>query len=366
MADGSSVHTQRWLNYLADKVDEIHLICWKVIPGYDSRIKIHTLKRYAAKLWPVSQYFNFAGWCVQVRRLIKDIKPDIVDGHFVTSYGFIAATTGFHPLVITAWGSDILILPKRNQIYKYTAKYAMRHADMVICTGRIVKQEISRLGIDPDITQVVVVGGVDTNTFQPGVKDRVLLNELGIGQGQPVIISTRNLAPVYDVATLLKAFPTIISSFPSAKLIVVGKGIQENDLRELARSLGILENVVFTGWIKPSELPKYLFSSDIYVSTSLSDGTSNSLLEAMASGLAVVVSDIPANRQWIQVAENGFLFPIKDHVALAEQVVKLLGDTGKRKTLGELARHTVEQNADPETEMQKLISIYQRLLPGEK
>jgi glycosyltransferase involved in cell wall biosynthesis len=299
-----------------------------------------------------------------MRGLLRAITPDVVDGHFVTTYGFIAACGGFHPLVVTAWGSDVLIQPKGNLVYRFTSTYAIRRADAVVCLAPVLESQILTLGIDPGKIHVVVIGGVERGRFHASARDAGLMKRLAIGPDEPVVISTRSFAPVYDVRTLLKAAPIILLGLPTVKFIVAGRGEQEGQLRELATSLGILDSVRFVGWLEHEELPKYLSSSDVYVSTSLSDGTSNSLLEAMASELPPVVSDIPANRQWIQEAENGFLFPIGDHVALARRVIQLIADREMRTLFGHRSRKVVELNADPEVEMKKLDNIYSRLTSG--
>lgn len=177
-----------------------------------------------------------------------------------------------------------------------------------------------------------------------------------------MVISTRSLNPVYDVGTLIQAIPIILAEVPAAKFIICGKGKQENQLQTLTRKLGIERNVIFAGWVSHAELATYLAASDIYVSTSLSDGTSNCLLEAMACGLPAVVTDIPANRSWIQESENGFLFPARNHAILAKQVIKLLHNEQDRKDFGHKSRREVELKADPEIEMQKLEHIYMQLV----
>ena len=361
VADGVSLHTQNWLNDFAVKGHEVHLLCWKVMPGYNYNIQVHLLKRYVPKIWPLSQYASFVYWCLQVRQLVNDIKPDIIDGHFVTTYGFMAACAGFHPLVVTAWGSDVLIYSKRNPIFRFTAKYAMNRANAVVCRTAIIKNEISRLGIDSNKIHVVI-HGVDNKKFHSKVRDKGLRKRLGISPDEPVVISTRTLAPLYDVITLVKAVPIILSKFPTTKFIIIGKGEQENHFRKLAVSLGIINNVIFMGWIDHDKLPCYLSSSDIYISTSLSDGTSNSLLEAMACNLAPIVSDIPANRQWIKESVNGFLFPVGDHVALAEKVIRLLGNNETKMDFGLRSRRIIESDADTEKEIQKLENIYAQLI----
>lgn len=358
IADGSSVHTKRWLNYLANQGEEIHLICWKDTPGFDPGINIHRLKTFGAIVGIFSQYLNFYSWCLQAKKIVNEIKPDILDGHFVTTYGFIAARANYHPLVVTVWGSDILILPKTNPLLKFTAKYAMRKADKVLCTGNGVKNEIIKLGISATKIQVIVIGGVDNKKYYPSGKDEILRGKFGINPGETAVISTRSLAPVYDIVTLIKAIPEVVASIPNIKFLILGKGKQENDLHNMAKNLDIDKYIRWVGWVEPKELPHYLASSDIYVSTSLSDGTSNCLLEAMASGLAPIVSDIPANRQWIQDAESGYLFPIKDHATLAKKIVELVNNQKKRDLFGRAVREKVVKEADPDVEMQKLLTVY--------
>ncbi|GAI12440.1 unnamed protein product, partial [marine sediment metagenome] len=145
-----------------------------------------------------------------------------------------------------------------------------------------------------------------------------------------VVISTRNLKPVYDVETLIRAIPLVLQQIPEARFIVAGEGEQRAYLENLARGLGVLESVRFVGWIAHHELTKYLASADVYVSTSLSDGTSVSLLEALACELAPVVTDIPANRPWVHDGENGFLIPVREYEMLADGIIRLLEDEGLR------------------------------------
>jgi glycosyltransferase involved in cell wall biosynthesis len=116
------------------------------------------------------------------------------------------------------------------------------------------------------------------------------------------------------------------------------------------------------GWIPHDELPIYLASSDIYVSTSLSDGTSVSLLEGMACSLAPVVSNIPANQPWIEDGVNGFLFPVHNHETLATRVTYLIKNAEKRRKFGKASRQIVQEKAEFETQMVKVEGIYQEMV----
>ncbi len=363
IADGASIHTQRWVNYFAKNGHETHLICWKMMPGYEDNVNIHLLTKLAPKIWTVSQYISFIFWIFQVRHLVKIIKPDIVDGHFITVYGFLAACSGFHPLVVSAWGSDMLVQPKINLISKFTAKYALKKADIIICLFPIdvVERQITELGIDSNKIRPVLLG-VDTSEFNPSHRDEKIRRTLNIDRPQPVVISTRSLAPIYDVETLVKAIPLVLAEIPQAKFLIAGTGEQQDYLMELARTLGVSDNANFIGWVPRSELPKYLSSADVYVSSSLSDGTSNSLLEAMASGLAPIVTDIPANRPWVNDGKNGFLFPARDCKTLAAKVIYLLNNEEARKSFGDRSRELVQQKAEQYAEMKKLEGVYHELV----
>ena len=363
VADGTSIHTQRWINYFARKGHEIHLICWKLMPGYDKSVHIHLLTKLAPKIWAVSQYISFLFWIVQVRRLVRKIRPDIVDGHFITVYGFLAACSGFHPLVVSAWGSDMLLQPKRNPLSKFTAKYALKKADIIICLFPIdiAKEQITELGIDSNKIRTVLLG-VDTTEFNPSHRDEKIRRTLGVERSQPVVISTRTLAPIYDVETLLKAIPLVLAEIPQAKFVIAGTGQQQGYLRELARVQGVSNSTKFIGWVPRTELPKYLSSADIYVSSSLSDGTSNSLLEAMACELAPIVTDIPANKAWINDGENGFLFPTRDYKTLGSKIIYLLNNEELREDFSRRSREIVQKKAEQQTEMKKLERIYHELV----
>ena len=360
LATASNIHTQRWVNYFAKRGHEIHLISTMVGEGYAEGVKIHLLHRFMPKIWAVTKYFSRLLWLISIRKMIRRIKPDILDAHFITTSGFLGVASFFHPLVLSAWGSDILLHPKQSILYKVLTKYALRKADVVICDSETVKAGIVRLGTNSAKIKKIF-WGVDTQKFNPQRRDDNLRSKLEV-TGAPAIICIRNLRPLYNVEMLIRTIPLILNRVPKAKFIIGGEGEQRDYLKTLASSLGVINSIRFVGWIPHDELPKYLASSDIYVSTSLTDSTSLSLQEAMACELPPVVTDLPANREWVLDGKNGFIVPINDIQILAERIVNLIGNKEIREKFGKSGREIIKEKAEYEREMDRMERIYQELL----
>ncbi|MBN1161372.1 MAG: glycosyltransferase family 4 protein [Dehalococcoidales bacterium] len=362
IADGSSIHTQRWVNYFAAKGHETHLIYWKTRPGYHQDVHIHYLKRFAPAVWPVTRYFSFLQWIFRVRKLLKEIRPDVIDAHFIIDNGLLAALSGFHPYVVTAWGSDVLLFPRRNFIWRLVAKFVIKRADRVVCDSEVVKKGLLWLGSQPEKISIIY-NGIDTDKFSPQRADDGLKDKLGIS-GFPTIICIRHLRPLYNVEMLVRAIPLVLKQVTQARFIIGGDGFQRDYLENLVKNSRASQNVRFIGYLPHDDLAAYLASADIYVSTSRSDSTSLSLQEAMACGLAPVVTDLPANREWITDGENGFVVPQEDYQALAEKIVYLLNNGEVRAKFGKINRKLIKDRAEYEKEMAKDEQLYADMMYG--
>jgi glycosyltransferase involved in cell wall biosynthesis len=356
IVDATNPHTRRWVNYFAQQGHEVHLISWLNGNGFEKDVRFHYLPRLMPAAWALTKYPSHLLWPLWVRHFIREIQPDIIDGQGVTIRGYLAAFSGFHPAVVIGWGSDVLIHPQ-NPFWRMLTRRALQQADVVMCSSALLERELVRLGTAPDKIHVVS-NGVDTGLFSPRRRDEGLRKRLGLGEA-PTIISIRNLRPLYDVETFIRAMPIVLAKFPEARFIIGGEGEQRRYLENLARSLRVEKHVIFTGWIPHEEVPKYLASSDIYVSTALSDTLQVSLLEARACGLAPVVTDLPALRDVVQDGADGFLIPVKGPDELAERIIRLLRDDGLRRHFGELGRKLVMEAAEYKKEMEKAVQLYQ-------
>ncbi len=359
------VHTNRWLKYFADNGHDVHLITSLEPSDNINNVKLHLLKRIGPRLQVINYTVNSVPMMLQLRRMLKEINPDILHAHYIMETTLLGAASGFHPFVVTPWGSDVLIAPQKSRMSRWVIKYALKMADLITCDGEQVKEPLTRLGADPQKIRVIYFG-VDTKKFKPGRIDSTLRENLGI-LDSPTVISVRRLNPIYDVESLINAVPLILRDFPTTKFVIVGDGTQEEELKNLAKSLGVSDSVRFVGWVSHDELPRYLVSADIYVSTSLSDvGLAVSTAEAMACGLPVIITDFGDNRKWVEDGVNGFIVPPKAPGALASKIISLIKDEELRKRFGKINRGIITERSDWEKEMGKMAKLYAELAQKHK
>jgi len=249
-----------------------------------------------------------------LKKVLKSIKADILHSGWVQSNSLYAALSGFHPLLIMPWGSDILINPHKSKIMYYLSRYILRKADMVYSDSQTINNEVKKIGGIPNEKTVVFPQlGVDIKVFSPSsVEEKHKLKKQYNLENKTILLMTRLLEPNYGIEYFLKSLPIIINKHPAAHAVLISGGSLMNKLKQLTSDLNLSQHVSFKGFIDYNEMPQYFKMSDIYVSSSLTDGSSLSLLEAMSSGLPVVVSDVPSITEWVTDGLNGNIFKRKE------------------------------------------------------
>jgi len=359
LANAASVHTIKWASFFVNRRHDVDVISFEnaQIEGATVHVlKLPVLVKNATFPLKIASVYR-------IKALIKSIKPDILHAHYATNYGLFGALCSFRPFVITAWGSDVLVDPRArliSMIKRPMAEYALRKADLITCDAEHMREAMRRLGVPPEKISLICFG-VDTKKFSPGQRSKELRVKLGLNES-PAVISLRNLEPIYDVETLIESAPLVIKEIPETKFVVAGKGSEETRLKELAKSLGVKDSVNFVGFIRNEELPEYLTTMDVYVSTSLSDaGIAASTAEAMACGLPVIITDVMDNRKWVKDGTNGFLIAAKNPKSLAEKIIYLLQNEDIRRRFGQLNRKIIEERNNYYKEMEKMENIYEKL-----
>jgi len=188
--------------------------------------------------------------------------------------------------------------------------------------------------------------------------------EFGIKEEAPLVINVANPAPVKGQDYLIRAFKEVGAALPEAMLMIVGAGEYAEHLKKLARDEGLDQKVIFTG--RRDDVVELLAAADLFVLSSLSEGVSIALLEAMAMRLPVVVTDVGGNRDVVEDGVSGLIVPARDEHALAEKITLCLRDRELRAKLGEAGRRKVENAFSDRVVVRQLERIYEEISQGDK
>lgn len=359
IADSTSIHTQRWLNYFLRK-------------GHD--VSIITLGKKTFKIPGVHHVKNFAKFhydspaaipiLMRTRQIVRAIKPHILHAHFVHQYGWLAALSGFHPLVMTAWGTDILSLPhaSRSGLGNLLTQFTLKKSDSITGTSEYMKGEIIKLGANPNKISVIH-WGVELERFRPEVDTTDLRLRLSIKDTHKVVLSNRNQIALYNNDMVIRAMASVLKTFPDTILILQNSGGSlEMQLRNLAEEVGISKSVRFLPQFTYDDMPALYALSDVYVSVPSWDGGPVSLVEAMACGAAPIISDVPGPMEWVQDNKNGLVVPIRSIEALTKAICELLSDPEKRALFQKRNKEILRERGDHFSSMRKVSNLYAHLL----
>jgi glycosyltransferase involved in cell wall biosynthesis len=366
LGDFDGPHTRRWLRVFVERGHDIHAISYYRPKTELSGVRLHVLTGGAApsaapgppgasslaKWLPPSLLrlihatrYQRAG----LERALGEIQPDVFHAHYAVEHGFYAAFAGFHPYVVSAWGSDIFV-EAQKPLGRRIAHHALSRADLVTANDPAMATQIVAMGV-PSERVVVIRLGVDP-VFLEGSRQE---------PDAPTIISDRALEPPYNVDTVIRAFARVREHLPAARLLIAHIGRERPWLEALAATLGVGESVRFLGYMTPEALRDALAASHVYVSVPTSDSLSLSTKEGMAAGAFPIVSDLPSQDGWIEHGVTGLRVPAGEVAALAEAFERALRDGELRRKAQELNRAKVEAEGSLEKSMLVMERHYYRL-----
>ncbi len=360
LADINSTHIQKWALSLAEKGIEIGLFSFSKLKldWIKGKENIHIL--FAPNEQDVPKIFSKAIYpflLPDLKRVIKEFRPDILHAHYASSYGLVGALSGFHPFVISVWGSDVFNFPKTSPMHKWLLQFNLRKADKICSTSHIMKEE-TRKYTNKEIS--VIPFGIDLNIYKPFHAHHVF-NDDAI-----VIGTVKALEEKYGIIYLLEAFVLLrkhIKGYP-LKLLIVGKGSLDIDLKRKVKDFGIEGDVVFTGYIPPAEIPFYqnMMTITVFPSIDKSESFGVSAVEAMACEKPVVVSNIGGLPEVVEAGVTGLVVPPANAEKLAETLETLVKDEQLRIKLGKQGRLRVTKLYNWEDNLVDMIRIYEALI----
>lgn len=363
MGNSISIHNQRWSNLLAQRGHEVHFITLNPPVKIDG-VKMHSL------FTPMRRYLEAAFILKkpEIRKLVEELKPDILHGHFLSDYGFYASAMNFRPLVVSTWGSDVLIHPKKSLIYRWRVKTTCRKADAVTAETEMMADELKNNFEVPAKKIKVFPWGIDIKMFGKGYDKQINKErkKLKLDGKAPVIFSPRSIKPVYGINTIVDSIPAVVKEFPGA-MFVFAKGyseeLYEKVIKDKVHNSKIKNNVIFVdSYFSDEDMAMWYNLADVFVSASQSDTISLSVLEGMACGSVPVVSDIKGNKELIEDKKNGFVFSLGNKGALAEKITAALkGGRALKEKFGRTNKKIIEAKYSVKRSIDNLEKVYSEL-----
>lgn len=352
-----AVHDYRFLNKLVNDFD-VTLLHYET--GNEASEQIRALKKLDIRVrktlfksFPLTDLRYF-------KKLISELKPDIVHTGYVWQTGVLGAYSGFHPHLSMPWGSDVLIEPDNNPYIKKLVKKVLTTSDHIQCDAEFVKKKIM---LDYKVTSekiTVFPWGIDLGMFGKSENTKAR-EELNIGREKFVILFTRPLEHIYDLNTLLSGFLQFSSGKDDILLLIANEGGLRPFVEKFIVKYQLQDKIRLTGWIPNEKLPALFNASDIFVSTSLSDGTSLSLLEAMACGKGLILTKLPAILEWVD-DDNGILIDKQNPEELYSSLNKYYYQRELISVHGNKSMQIAAERADWDRNYEKLKVIYENLL----
>jgi glycosyltransferase involved in cell wall biosynthesis len=296
--------------------------------------------------------------------LLSRLRPDLIHAHEILS----PASAALLVKRFFGWPVIVKVLRggMRGDVYKLKSRLMWKQRFHALCQGvdsfvvisHEIDQELVALGVPPE-KRAFIPNGVDTETFAPltTLQKNHLRSQLLIPADVPVVVYLGRLTFEKRVDHLISIWPTVLTILPQAQLLIVGTGPEEARLRAQSTSIS---GVKFTGQV--NDALKYLQAADLFVLPSATEGLSNSLLEALSTGLPVVATSVGGTPDVIKHGENGYLIPPDDLPALETGLAALLTDPILCTRLGTHGRQRIQTDFSLESAADRLSVLYRTLL----
>lgn len=358
LSGASSIHTIRWANGLAKAGIEVHLISQhQLLEAVDSAVTVHLL--------PFRGNLGYFLMVPAVKKLLSQIKPDLVNAHYASGYATTARLVNYHPWLLSVWGSDVYDFPYKSWLHKKLVQANLAAADKVASTSHCMAAQTKSLL--PKLDHIAITPfGVDMAIF-----DQCYIPLAEKTSDDIVVGTVKVLAHKYGIDTLLHAFALCRHSLQSThpdiakrlKLRIIGDGPQREELQQLAHNLNIMDVTVFVGRVAHTQVAKELAKLDVYVALSRLDSESFgvAIIEASAAGRPVIVSDAGGLPEVVIHGKTGLVVKRESPEQAAHAISSLIVDSKLRFELADSGYMHVRNNYSWDKCIQTMLDLYSDL-----
>ena len=352
---GYCTHDYRFLKSISDGGHEVFFV---QLEGNQRQVESRSVpENVNMVIWKGGRepfrWGNLAKLTFDFRRLVQEIKPNLIHAGPIQTCAFIAVLSGFRPILTMSWGFDLMDDVHKNKWWEWVTRYTLKRSTFFTSDANVTRDKAITYGMNSEKT-VVFPWGVDLEHFR-------MRNAEGRSKAGFMLFCNRSWETRYGVDILARAFVKVAQQNENVGLILLNGGSQGAHIRQILQSGGVLDRVTFGGQVSQTDLPNWYHMADVYISPSHVDGSSVSLMEALACGLPCLVSDIPANKEWVVENENGWLFRDGDANHLAEKILAAISQRENLPGIGRASRRSAEMRADWKKNAEVLMNVYRSL-----
>ncbi len=352
LSDAGSVHTVKWCDYFRKCGHEIVVISLRYA-------EIEGVKVYGfgesefRKRTDISKikYIKYSG---KIRSILKAEQPDILHAHYATSYGLLGSFTNFHPYILSVWGSDVYDFPEMSFFHRKMVEYNLGKADALLSTSKAMAK-VTEQYTDKKI--YITPFGVDMDVYHV---DPAFHNE------DFIVGTVKTLEPKYGLTYLIEGFAMLKNKYKDdkLKLHIAGRGNQEQELRDLAKDLGVEEAVTFLGFINQQQVVQAFNSFKVAVFPSVLDSESFGVaaVEAQACGVPVVASNVGGLPEATSPGVSSLIVEPRNSEAIFTALETLYLDPELQRKMGVDGRQFVEDHYDVNDNLAYASTIYDEVL----
>lgn len=353
LADAASYHTKKWCKWFSENGHKVYVI--SLNKDDIENTEVHFVD---TKVDANSNDFRKLEYLFSIRAvkgIIDEIKPDIINAHYATSYGTIAALIGLKSYVLSLWGSDIYEFPNKSIFHKLFLEFSLKKAKYILSTSNAMAKEAQKYTRQK---MYITPFGVDMTMFTPQKRHK--------SDSTFIIGTVKALAPVYGIDTILKAVAIIKEkkSIPNLRVRIAGRGEQEKELKNLANELEISEIVDWLGYISQAEAAHEWANMDVAVIPSIRESFGVSAVEAQASGIPVIVSNIDGLLETTIPDKTSIVLNENTAICLAEKILYLYNNEDIRLQMGKNAREYVSKNYEYNICFKNIEKLFEKMQEG--
>lgn len=366
LGDSKSIHVQRWAKYFIEKKHEVHIISLN-----DTNLEgifIHPITTIDTENRALWYLINLYPIIIQVRKFISKINPNILHAHYAADYGIFGSLSSFHPFIVSVWGSDVLLTPKKWKIWGKGISYALKKADCITTIPEFMKGYlVNTFNITGDKI-IRIPWGIDLTTYFKGYEEEVniLQKELSLKKGQPVILSNRSINQIYNIENIIDAIPKVLEIHKDAIFIFI-KGYASEEYFEKIKSkigkLGIAQNVrIIENLLTPKEMAVYLNLADMTISVPKVDQFASSIMETMACGAIPIVGDLEVYKQYLTDKKNAFFVDQYNPDEISQTILFCIENLEKIKQILDINLKIIEENENWIINARRMEFLYDKIM----